>query len=680
MLKPDIPVGGRLRCFYPKWEQITNDQWVLDVIKNGYKFEFLQMPSFNGIKENKLSKEKLLIIQQEVKELLQKGAIEPVPQEHINQGFYSTLFLVPKKTGELRPVINLRPLNRYIKHQHFKMDTMKSVMNLVRQGDYAITLDLKDAYLHIPIHQNHKKYLRFSVANQQYQFTALPFGPTSAPRTFTKVTAVIAAYVRRRGLRLAVYLDDWLGLNAMKTRLLQDRTLLITLLAELGFIINTKKSQMIPKQEIAYIGGLFKLQLGVVTPTLERLTKLSQAIQVIQAQVTCTALEYLQLLGLMASCIQLVPNARLHMRPVQLHLLYFWKPSSKDLQCQIPRTEQVVNHLVWWLQPENILKGQSVQQWTATQVIQTDASLTGYGACLDRHIIQGIWSQSEKRLHINCLEMKAVHIALQKFMHLIKGQNVLIRSDNITVVQYINKQGGTRSPPLCYLAWNLWQLALQNKVSLKAAHIAGKLNVLPDQLSRIKIRPTEWTMHRSIVYKLFQLWGEPNIDLFASIHNRQTEVFCTWIPHQYALAVDALTISWEGMYAYAFPPICLIPRVLQQIQQSHCKVILITPFWPRRPWFPQLLELSVDHPRKLPAIPQLLQQPQTQIFHPNPEVFCLTAWLLSTDVLLQRNFLKRLENYCQPVGEQEPKRTMHINSNDSIAGVQQGKLIHLKLL
>lgn len=81
----------------------------------------------------------------------------------------------------MRPVINLKPLNGYLKKTHFKMDTLSKVLNLVKTGDWAISLDLKDAYLHVPIFHTHRKYLRFCIQNQCYQFKVLCFEPTSAP-------------------------------------------------------------------------------------------------------------------------------------------------------------------------------------------------------------------------------------------------------------------------------------------------------------------------------------------------------------------------------------------------------------------------------------------------------------------------------------------------------------------
>ena len=83
----------------------------------------------------------------------------------------------------MRPIINLRPLNQYLKKQHFEMDTLNKVLNLVKPNDWAISIDLTDAYLHIPIFSKH---LRFCVENRCYQWKTMCFGPTSAPRVFTK--------------------------------------------------------------------------------------------------------------------------------------------------------------------------------------------------------------------------------------------------------------------------------------------------------------------------------------------------------------------------------------------------------------------------------------------------------------------------------------------------------------
>ena len=213
--------------------------------------------------------------------------------------------------------------------------------------------------------------------------------------------------------------------------------------------------------------------------------------------------EYLQVLGFMASCIETIPYARLHMRPIQLHLPFWWKPVFGDLETLIPKSPLLVEHLNWWLQEANIMKGRSLVQDQITHTVCTDASTQGWGGNLGSQIIQGTWSKEIGKWHINCLELQAVILTIQNFLPQLRNQSVLIRSDNTTVVQFINKQGGTKSPQLCYKAWELWQMAIKNNMNLKAATIAGAANILPDQLSRIRIRPTEWTLNDKVLRQIF---------------------------------------------------------------------------------------------------------------------------------------------------------------------------------
>lgn len=135
-----------------------------------------------------------------------------------------------------------------------------------------------------------------------------------------------------------------------------------------------------------------------------------------------------------------------------------------------------------------------------------------------------------------------------------------------------------------------------------------------------------------------------------------------------------------GKGCYAYLPLCLIPKVPQHIRQYNCQVILIALFWPRRPWYTELLHLLAAVLLKLPNCPQLLQQPNTKIYHPNVEVLQLTAWLLSTEASKKKAFIKTLEPCLQQVGDQAPKKIMLANSNNLIADVVQGKLIPIQQL
>ena len=205
---PNIPVGGRLAHFAQNWAKITDDKWVLSVIRNGYRIPFLERPILSPdpvFFQLPLSQH----LEEEVASLLSKGAVEEIIPEC--PGHYSRIFLVPKKNGKLRLIIDLSVLNHFVYTQTFKMETQRKVKDAVQLNDWAFSFDLTDAYLHIPIHHRSRKFLRFTLRGRVYQFKALPFGLSTSPFVFTRLMEVIATFLRRRAITLHPYLDDWLA-------------------------------------------------------------------------------------------------------------------------------------------------------------------------------------------------------------------------------------------------------------------------------------------------------------------------------------------------------------------------------------------------------------------------------------------------------------------------------------
>ena len=190
---------------------------------------------------------------------------------------------------------------------------------------------------------------------------------------------MVAAHLRAPNIRLAAYLDDWFVVNQNKQMLIEDREKTLNLLINLGFIVNLEeKSNSIPTQTITYIGAMFCLKEGIVRLALERITKLLLGIEnILKMESQATARDCLHLLIIMASCIELIPNARLFMRPIQLHLLFHWKPSSQILETKVPFSKHLKGHPKWWLNHENLNKGGSITPWNTSITLTTDASKAG---------------------------------------------------------------------------------------------------------------------------------------------------------------------------------------------------------------------------------------------------------------------------------------------------------------
>ena len=78
--------------------------------------------------------------------------------------------------------------------------------------------------------------------------------------------------------------------------------------------------------------------------------------------------------------------------------------------------------------------------------------------------------------HINALEMSAVMQMMKHFLTRIQRKHVLIRSDNMTVVSYLNKQGGTKSPSLCVQTWHLLKWAKMLQCTITAMYFSRNNN------------------------------------------------------------------------------------------------------------------------------------------------------------------------------------------------------------
>ena len=116
-----------------------------------------------------------------------------------------------------------------------------------------------------------------------------------------------------------------------------------------------------------------------------------------------------------------------------------------------------------------------------------------------------------------------------------------------------------RSGPLCALLWRIFTWCTGKQVTLKARHIAGRLNVVADKLSRLgQTIQTEWSLLPEVFQTLCNRWHQPQIDLFATRFNNKLPLFVSPVPDPMATAVDALILSWENLDAYVFPPTAIL--------------------------------------------------------------------------------------------------------------------------
>ena len=179
--------------------------------------------------------------------LQEKEAIEPAPP---SPGYYSRLFLTPKVTGGWRPVIDLSSLNGWVDASHFHVETAQSVLQSLRLGDWMVSLDLRDAYLQVPVHPSSRWYLRFCTGELVFQFHALCFGLSTAPQAFTGIMAPVSSIIHCYGFRILRYLDNRLVQGSSFREIVRARDFLLWLCQQLGIQVNLPKSSLTPTQSI----------------------------------------------------------------------------------------------------------------------------------------------------------------------------------------------------------------------------------------------------------------------------------------------------------------------------------------------------------------------------------------------------------------------------------------------
>ena len=129
--------------------------------------------------------------------------------------------------------------------------------------------------------------------------------------------------------------------------------------------------------------------------------------------------------------------------------------------------------LEWW--SNDILESyNTIKKFKFDNEIFSDASLTGWGASFREASTHGLWTLSERKCHINYLELLAALFALKSFANKLSDCQILLRIDNLTAISYINKIGGIKFPHLNDITRQIWEWCNAHNIWIYAEYVASK--------------------------------------------------------------------------------------------------------------------------------------------------------------------------------------------------------------
>ena len=552
---PNVPnavseqnVGGRLQSFWQVWQNMGSNPRVVSILKEGYTLPFKQRPlltRFPLVQSGYSSPTKNMYLKEALISLMNKLVVEKMVVRS-SLAFYNRLFLVPKPNRKWRPILDLSRLNLFLNTGTFKMETPETIQLSLETGKWITSLDFSDAYFHIPIAQRSRKYLRFFLFNQTFQFTA--------PLEFTKVVKEVKLMAQARGIRIHQYLvtespfpgdlpttyPDPLG--PVPTVGLGSKYDKIGIRPQTGLqfcrlpVQPDHRSSSTHSRPVGSTSGETKVYKG--TSQLY-----SQAIHVPDRPFNCHR----------EASVFRSPSYEAHSMASEETLA-----RSGGVREGYPGPSVTP--------PPSRLVARRNQCAERTALAPSSARCSTFYRRLKRRLgrtLRGLHCKRRLVIHGKSPSYKlsgtegsppgsaTVRASVQgSDCACCNGQH------NSGIVH--KQAGGMRSGSLCALLWSLLSWCHPRGMVLRARHIPGHLNVIADKLSRHnQVIQTEWSLSQQMFTLLYSRWTQPQVDLFATRFNHKLPRFVSPVPDQTAWAVDALSLRWDQLEAYAFPPPCL---------------------------------------------------------------------------------------------------------------------------
>lgn len=291
------------------------------------------------------------------------------------------------------------------------MEDICSAKNLVSQGAYTSSIDLKDAYFLVPVHEKYRKYLRFKFQEKLFQFKCLPFGLCTSPYVFTKIMKPVMHKLRTMGILSIIYIDDILCIHRYYNDCLNNVKVTINLLEQLGFIINYSKSSLLPNQKCKYLGFIINSLDYRLELTEKKKFQIMNITNQFKEGSRYKIRDIAKAIGVLTAPCPAVAYGSIYCKTIERQKFLALLLSDNDYGEKMYVSKSMSDDLVWW-KVNSQIGSNPIRTLKFSLEISSDASLTGWGAHCQGTSSHGFWNQEEKKHSINYRELLAVFLHL----------------------------------------------------------------------------------------------------------------------------------------------------------------------------------------------------------------------------------------------------------------------------
>ncbi len=578
----NISVKGKLKKNGDWWKDYSTDDFVTNLILEGYKLPFYETPPDAWIKNNKSALDNPDFVTEAIQDLLACGSA----RECENKPKVVNALTVAINPNKKRLVLDLsRSINPYLWREKSKYEGIPILLYYLGQGKFLFTFDLKNGYHHIDIFHLHQEYLGFEWKGKFYCFTVLPFGLSTTGSVFTRVLKVLVKKWRSMGIQLVLYLDDGIGICDSFSSCLETIKVIRDDLRSAGFVVNEEKSLWEPQQVAKWLGFVFDTNNMTISVPEKKLENLVNSIEVLIKKNSVSARLLAQVIGKIVAMQHAFGDLVFLMTKfcqIQICQAITW-------DCKLLLGNLQVDELMFWHQNVRKLKPMSFSSNNEySTIVYSDASNSAAASyILDMNSTEMVyyWSKLESEQSSTWREVKAIHVALLTYANMLEGNNVRWFTDCKNVESIARR--GSMVPCLNGLALSIFQLCIQHNIKLKVEWIPREMNEQADYLSKVSDFD-DWSIN-DVIFQFAQgRWGQFTCDLFADHRNNKCEKFYSkfWCPG--SAGMNAFAQCWTHEFAWVVPPPDKVLETLRKMKSDKAKGVLICPKWLSASFWPIL--------------------------------------------------------------------------------------------